>query len=221
MNYVNPEHFSNNYKIDLNHSPVKMTDRVSGFSLIPAFIFSIMLIGIGMYDLLNGYKTQVSVFDVLKKGQEYQSLLSPVFFDVSMILLGFSIICSFILSYIRYKKIRYENGAFEIVHRPSLGSKIRLVEKLADYEGVLFRVESAKHGAFVRHKYIIEMLHSEPSKTIPLYISSKFEQKMFFAMLEEFSKFFGKDIKILKDDKIVPFSLSNASDVLGGILLES
>lgn len=213
MNYEQPQHFSSNYKIDLSSYPVKSTDRVSGMTLVPASIFSLMLISLGMYDLLNGYKTQNSVFDVLSTGQEYKSILSPIFFDVSIIILGFSIVCSFIFSYIRYKKIRYENNQFEIIHRPSIGPKIRLLENLEDYDCVLFRVETFKQGAAVKYKYIIELAHDEPSKTIPLYISDKNKKKksQLLYMLEEFSKYFNKPIKVLNHGKFMELSSAGAT----------
>ena len=79
---------------------------------------------------------------------------------------------SMILSVIRYKKINFDGDFVRIVIRPALSSKIRVTVPLYLYEGVQFRTEFVQFGLINRTKYIIELLHKDDRKTVPLYIST-------------------------------------------------
>ena len=81
-------------------------------------------------------------------------------------------ITKLVMSYVRYKKIRFDGKVFDITYRPATGEKISFREKLENYKGVRFRVEFFQFGILNKNRYIIELLHKNPDKTVPLYIST-------------------------------------------------
>ncbi|MDD4557200.1 MAG: hypothetical protein PHE89_07785 [Alphaproteobacteria bacterium] len=200
MNYKAVDHFSNDFEFDISKTPARKTDRAAFFLLLPGLFFAFLLIAIGFYELLNGFNSQKTVFDEIERDFEYTaSLINPAFFDFVIITIGFWIVWSLAASYIRYKKISFDGESFTLTHRPVFGEKRILKNlKIADYEGVRFRVEFYQYGLFNRNKYIIELFHKEEDKTIPLYIGTR--RKNFTSLISHYAKFFNKPIIYVTTD---------------------
>lgn len=175
MNFNAPDHFSHSFELKLDKMPTKKSDRIALSILYPGLFFGAILMALGVYELLNGFKHASSSFDEIITADEitaFEPLISPWLFDSVIIVIGLGIIFSLIFSYIRYKKILFDGKTVEIIHRPAIGEKKSFKEKLQNYEGVRFRIEFFQFGFMNKNKYIIELYHKNSNKTAPLYIST-------------------------------------------------
>ena len=174
MNSRPIRHFSSRFCLDLNKIPCKAVDRYSVWTALIFFLLASVLVFVGVYEFLNGARlTDSEVAEFMKKEGLTAPipLMSPTFFDVIIVIMGLGLAFSMILAVIRYKKINFDGDFVRIIIRPALSSKIRITEPLYLYEGVRLRTEFLQFGLINRTKYIIELLHKDDLKTIPLYIS--------------------------------------------------
>lgn len=175
MNNSTPEHFSHDFELKLDKVPVVTSDRISLKILLPGLFFGTALMLLGLYEWLNVFmSSESSLNDLTKIGgvERYQPLIDPIFFDLVFTAVGLGIVTSLIMSYIRYKKIRFDGENFEITYRPVYGEKVTYKDKLMNYIGVRLRIEFFQFGFMNRNKYIIELYNKDPFKTVPLYIST-------------------------------------------------
>ena len=175
MNNNPAKHFGNSFNLNIDKLPCKAVDRHSLFSAFIFFILALTLISVGIYELLNGTRLSEAEFANIMKEQGYNApvpLMSPTLFDAILIIIGVGLAFSMVLAAIRYKKIHFDGDFVRIIIRPALSSKIRITVPLYLYEGVQFRTEFVQLGLINRTKYIIELLHKDDRKTIPLYIST-------------------------------------------------
>lgn len=200
-----PNHFSYNFEFDLNKVPARKTDRISLKLLLPGMFFGALLMMLGAYELLNGFASSSSVFDGAVRS-EYDSIMTPMFFDLSIIAIGAGIITSLIFSYIRYKKVFFDGTSFYITYRPTFGDKKTFKEDLIDYEGVRFRIEFFQYGFINKNKYIVELYNKDKNKIIPLYISTK--SKNINAIIEKYARVLNKPIILITDEGVVCKSIS-------------
>lgn len=169
------KHFGNSFNLDIDKLPCKAVDRHSLFSAFIFFLLALTLISVGVYELLNGIRVSDDEFAKIMKEQGYNSpvpLMSPTLFDSILIIIGIGLAFSMILAAIRYKKVHFDGDFVRIIIRPALSAKIRITVPLYLYEGVQFRTEFVQFGLINRTKYIIELLHKDDRKTVPLYIST-------------------------------------------------
>ena len=175
MNNNPAKHFGNSFNLNIDKLPCKAVDRHSLLSAFIFFILALTLISVGIYELLNGTRLSEAEFANIMKEQGYNApvpLMSPTLFDAILIIIGVGLAFSMVLAAIRYKKIHFDGDFVRIIIRPALSSKIRITVPLYLYEGVQFRTEFVQLGLINRTKYIIELLHKDDRKTIPLYIST-------------------------------------------------
>ncbi len=175
MKFNAPDHFSHSFELKLAHLPTKKSDRISLSILYPGLFFGAVLVILGLYELFNGFNPSQKAFGDIVSPEElaaFDPLISPWLFDSVIITIGLGIIITLIMSYIRYKKIFFDGKNIEIIHRPALGEKKSFKEKLANYEGVRFRIEFFQFGFMNKNKYIIELFHKNRNKIAPLYIST-------------------------------------------------
>ncbi len=166
-------HYSFNYRLPLDKMPVKRSDRLSLKITYPGMFLGLVLVLLGGYELLSRTQGNHAARKLLPLPQtaEYHSFLNMNFFDAAIAVLGFGIIVSLLMSYIRYKKIKFDGKVFEVTLRPSIGSKKTYSEPLKNYDGVEMRIEFLQFGLWNKNRYIIELRHKNYRKTIPLYIS--------------------------------------------------
>lgn len=172
MKFNAPDHFSHSFELKLNNLPTKKSDRIALSILYPGLFFGAVLAALGFYELCNGFKPVPEYFAKTNETAVIDSFISPQVFDIVIIILGLGIVFSLFISYIRYKKILFDGKTVEVIHRPFWGKKISFKEKLSKYEGVRFRIEFFQFGILTKNKYIIELLHKNNNKTVPLYIST-------------------------------------------------
>lgn len=202
MNKEYPKHFSHNYEFDVSKAPTKKTDRIGLHILLPGIALGLLLIVIGLYELLIGFGGASTAFEGLKGSSDYDSaILSPMVFDVVIVLIGLWIVAALILSYVRYKKVFFDGNIFIITHRPVWGKKTVITEKLENYEGVRFRIEFFQFGLVNKNKYIIELLHKDKEKIVPLYISTK--DKHLNAKIKFFAESLGMPIIVTRGGNYV------------------
>ena len=170
-NFVN--HFSSKYRLNISKLPCKAVDRFSVFSAAIFFLLAMVLIAVGIYEYFNGVRPSASeIQNYLGYKETPVLMVSPTLFDIVIILIGGGIAMAMIGAVIRYKKVNFDGDFIRIVIRPALGQKIHITEPLYLYKGVQLRVEFFQFGIVNRNKYIVELLHKDPEKTVPLYIST-------------------------------------------------
>lgn len=175
MNKNIPVHYSYNFKLNIDKIPTKESDRTKLRVLLPGVFLGLFLVLLGIFELTNGLNYQNQLFSKLpfpETNVVYQSFLSPVFFDCIIILLGLGIICSLILSYLRYKKIFFDGKNITMITRSPFGKKITYKNKISNFLGVMLRIEFVQCGFVPQNRYIVELLHKSSVQTVPLYISS-------------------------------------------------
>lgn len=176
MKYNAPDHYSHSYQLRLETLPTKKSDRIALRILYPGLLLGAILMFLGVYELLNGFKYGKTDFNFViptGEGVVYEPFLNPTFFDVVIILIGLWVMTSLIISYIRYKKIFFDGKNVTIVHRLIFGPKKTITESIKNYEGVRFRIEFFQFGFLTKNKYIIELYHKNLDKIAPLYISTR------------------------------------------------
>lgn len=169
MSYNAPNHFSHDFALNLDKIPTKQADRLSAKILFAGVLSGLFLIGLGLYELLNGADPQ----DV----EEVQDVINPwfnlAFFDAVIILLGLGVIAMLTASYMRYKKVFFDGRKVTMIYRSWFGKKHTVKEALKHYDGVRLRIEFFQFGFMNKNKYIIELYHKDSDKVAPLYITTK------------------------------------------------
>lgn len=175
MNRNIPHHYSYNYKLNIDKLPCKESDRINLRILLPGIFLGLILVLLGIFELTNGLSSPQMLFGQLgstDNSSAYNSFLSPIFFDVFIIILGIGIISSLILSNLRYKKIFFDGNTITMIKRSSFGKKDVYKSKIHDFLGVMLRIEFVQCGFMTKNRYIVELHNKSCEKTIPLYIST-------------------------------------------------
>lgn len=159
-----PDHFSSNLKFDFAKLPATVTDRSSALMSVLGIVFGSMLLGLGLFELLNFINAE---------NMGGKSLLTVEIGAVFVIFLALGLIIGSVFSFIRAKKIFFDGKEFKIFCRPAVGVTYSFSEPLSGYAGVRLRVLFIQSGLFNKNRYIIDLYHQDPNKIIPLYISTK------------------------------------------------
>ncbi|MDR1026692.1 MAG: hypothetical protein LBL47_04760, partial [Lactobacillus sp.] len=171
-----PEHFSVAFKFDVN-KPSRKSDRITLRLILPGMFLGFILAALGAYEWImrNYYNTSTSLIEKfpINKNTLNESFMNPTVFDAIIFLIGVGIVTSLFFSYVKYKKIIFDGKNFEVITRPVFGKKRSFKEPLKKYAGVLLRIEFFQYGFINRNKYIIELSHKNPEKSVPLYISMR------------------------------------------------
>lgn len=225
-----PDHFSSKFKFNLRKIPTRSIDRSSIAMVIGGWIFGIMLLSLGIYELL------------IFLGMDNPNTKSFIIRELSSVIIVFialGIMISSTLSFIRYKKFYFDGKNFHVTYRPSIGVKHSFVEPLKNYTGVRLRILFKQVGLFNKNRYIIDLYHNDTNKVVPLYISTS--NKGIRKIWEDYAKLFkmpaisvsergiiqrdwqdlNKSVKELSVAKKLPFISSGKSPVPDSIDLES
>ncbi len=171
MNRNIPHHYSYNYKLDIDKLPSKESDRINLRILLPGIFLGLILVLLGVFELTNGLSSPQMLFGT-DASYTYNSFLSPIVFDIFIIVLGIGIITSLILSNLRYKKIFFDGNTITMIKRNSFGKKDIYKNKIHDFLGVMLRIEFVQCGFMTKNRYIVELHNKSCERTIPLYIST-------------------------------------------------
>ena len=163
---------SNRFKLDVRTLPTHAVDRYSRLKALVFFVFAVLLAAFGIYEFINGLRPSETELEKFIGNNHYLTLISPTLFDIVIIILGVSIAVKMVAAFIRYKKIHFDGDFVRITIRPLLGAKILITEPLYLYKGVRLRTEFLQLGLINKTRYIIELVHKDIEKTVPLYIST-------------------------------------------------
>ena len=164
------QHLSHKFEMPLDTLPMKISDRMPFYVVVVGCCCALVLAALGLFDLFWAEEDLSQDFPKLAP-RGYDSILSPVWFDVIVCLIGIGIMGGVIANYLRYRKIFFDGESFKIIDRLRSGKKITYQDKLKNYEGVLLRIEFLQRGFINCNRYIIEALHKDNRKTVPLFIA--------------------------------------------------
>lgn len=166
-----PKHLSYNYKLNLDNFPTKANDRLSLRVIVPALVVGLIMMLLGVFELNNALYTGAET--VYKSARVlHQPLIGHLVADYAFIIIGLGIIAGAVIAHIRYKKIYFNGRIFDVDFKGVFGEVEMFSENLRNYRGVRMRIEFCQFGILTKNKYIIELEHIDPDKTIPLYIST-------------------------------------------------
>lgn len=183
------QYFSHSFKLDFSHESIRLTDKTPRHLVYFGLFFSFLFIFFGFYELFSNMPEEKFILDQMPSTTTkviYSSILSPMVFDFAIILLGLFAVFRLTISMLRYRKIIFADGKFSITYRAASGSKNTFTEKLVKYMGVGCRVEFFQCGFVTKNRYVIELIHKDYKKNIPLYISTS--QKNIRKIWEQYAK---------------------------------
>ena len=166
-----PKHLSYDYQLNLDSVPTYSDDRLSLKLILPAIFLGLLMTLLALFEMFNGMYEE-GKWDYALDENTRAPLFSHLSVDFAFIVLGLGIIISAIVMYIRYKKIYFNGRTFSEDFRGVFGEVEMFRENINNYRGVRFRIEFFQYGIVNKNKYIIELEHRDPQKTIPLYIST-------------------------------------------------
>ena len=213
MNNCTVNHLSHKLEFSikkLQKLPAKISDRTNWRFQLPGIIFGALLFLLGLYEMLNGFRysnPNVAEIIPLEALPTYQPTVAPLFFDVVFMLVGLGIGLASVFSYIRYRKFIFDGKNMIIGDRPIFGKKRIATENIKNYLGVRFRIAFYQSGLINCNKYIIELYHKDPSKIVPLYISTSPEGVR--KKWKEYARFFKMPALINTDQGLQAIDLKN------------
>ena len=140
-----PKHLSYDYQLKLEEVPTKHADRMPLKVVMPGIILGLLMAVLGCFELTGGMYDPEGLGYTLDADTR-APLFSHTAVDAAFIIIGLGIVIGSIVSYVRYKKIFFN--------------------------GIRLRMEFFQFGILNKNKYIVELVHRDPEKTIPLYIST-------------------------------------------------
>ncbi len=166
-----PRHLSYDYQLKLDEVPTKQADRMPLKVVMPGILLGLLMAALGCLELAGGMYDSDSLVYVLDPDVR-PPLFSHTAVDTVFIILGLGVAIGSIISHIRYKKMFFNGKTFSVDLRGVFGENELFREFLRNYSGVRLRMEFFQFGILNKNKYIIELVHRDPVKSIPLYIST-------------------------------------------------
>ena len=175
MTYTAPDHYSYEFKFDIEKLPASQKDRIPCKLAAWGILFGLFFTALGLFEAAAYFFEPADVnysFNLPEQGGNTDVGPLRYSFDIFVFLFGLIIIALSVMGMLRYKKIFFDGSKIKIIHKPLFGEKQVEVEDLYNYLGVLFKVEYYQFGLINRNRYIIELYHADKNKRIPLYIST-------------------------------------------------
>ena len=139
-------------------------------------------------------------------------------FDIILCLMGVAILAVLVVKKIQYKKIVLSKNNVKIIQKIIGKGKQQIIEPLKNYVGVRYRIEFMQYGILTKNRYIVELLHNDAQKTIPLYIS--FSDKNFRAIAKKYALALKETLISLTPDDVVPIEAKNLNKPLVQLIKE-
>lgn len=170
----NSDHFSHRFTLNIDKLPAQAIDCFSRTILISALFLGLLLCFFGIYYFLS--PTLAGIADIEKNLPQthikIHTLVSPVIFNALIFLIGSGIVLVSSVKLARYKIIRFDGSNIYVKKHLIFSQDTSFTEPLYNYIGVRLRVKFYQFGIFNKNKFIIELYHKDPSKIVPLYIST-------------------------------------------------
>lgn len=169
-----PDHYSHSFKLDISKLPTREVDRFSRLVLILSALCGAMLCLIGFYQIFHFSLDGVADLEsnLPRTHIKIHTFVPPIVFNSLLLVLGFGLILNAFIRMLRYKIIFFDGDTIMVKNQPLFSKSYGFSEHLYNYSGVRLRVKFYQYGLFNKNKFIIELYHKDPAKTIPLYIST-------------------------------------------------
>ena len=175
MTFTAPDHFSYNFKLDIDKTPSCQTDKFSFNLAFWGFVGGILFVLLGAYEILGyflQFDNQNYNFKLPPEMTLHQLIVLRYSFDTFILLLGIIIIIISTAAVRRRKIIYFDSKKVTVVHQKMFGKPVIEEADLLSYLGVLLKIEYYQIGLITRNRYIIELYHRDKNKCVPLYIST-------------------------------------------------
>ena len=176
MTYKVPDHYSYEFKFDIDKLPAIQKDRISFKLTLWGFVFGLLFVLIGGFEIISYFFFDVADetydFNLPDQMSAADIAVRRYTFDTFILIFGMLVVGLSLSGILRYKTIYFDGDNVKITHKPLFGQEITETEALYNYLGVLLKVEYYQLGMINRNRYIIELYHKEKNKRVPLYIST-------------------------------------------------
>ncbi len=175
MTYSAPDHYSYDFKFDIERLPATQKDRLPSRLAACGIIFGFFLFLLGIWEFSMYFWGENSgMFDFELPQQDIAESLKfqRLTFDAMLIGLGLIVLIISIVSLYRFKEIFYDGENIKIIHKSPFSKEHTETEYLYNYLGILLKVEYFQLGLINRNRYIIELYHKDKNKRVPLYMST-------------------------------------------------
>ncbi|MBR2137264.1 MAG: hypothetical protein IJ852_04830 [Alphaproteobacteria bacterium] len=179
MTHIVSNHYSYKFKFDIDKLPARQKDRLSRKLSAFGFIFGVAFLALSVFDLISGYffaTAEEYDFETPVNFSAAEIMYQRYTFDGILFVLGAVVVFLSVLAFRRYKEIFFDGENIKITYNTLFGKPVEITESLANYLGVLLKVEYYQLGMINRNRYIIELYHKEKNKRVPLYIATKSDQ---------------------------------------------
>lgn len=175
MTYSTPDHYSYDFKFDVERLPATQKDRLPNRIAIMGIIFGFFLLALGVLEFISymwGDGGQVYDFELPQQDIAETLKYQRLSFDALVAGLGLCVLVISILSLYRFKEIFFDGENIRIIHKSPFKKEHKETEYLYNYLGILLKVEYFQLGLINRNRYIIELYHKDKNKRVPLYMST-------------------------------------------------
>ncbi|MBR3501948.1 MAG: hypothetical protein IKO06_03480 [Alphaproteobacteria bacterium] len=175
MTYSAPDHYSYDFKFDVERLPTTQKDRLPNRLSVLGIIFGFFLFALGALELASyflGSGFQGYEFELPQQDIAETLKLQRLSFDALLIGLGLCVLIISVFSLYQYKEIFFDGENIKIIHKKPFKKEQMEIENLYNYLGILLKVEYFQLGLINRNRYIIEMYHKDKNKRVPLYMST-------------------------------------------------
>ena len=201
---IDPCHYSHNFILNISHQPARAIDRFSRPILVLSFFFGVLLALLGGICLLNISPENLTNTE---SGMVQNALISPKFCGILSLCVALGIFYAVFTRFIRRKEITFTGDKFLVTDYRFGQAPHSFEEPLYNYLGVRLRVEFYQFGILTKNKFIIELLHKDPEKTIPLYISMR--SRSIRRRWKEYAQFFKMPALKISDKGMVSYNAKN------------
>ena len=175
MTYSAPDHYSYDFKFDIERLPATQKDRLPNRLSVLGIIFGFFLFALGALELVSyflGSSQQSYDFDLPQSDVAEALKFQRLSFDGLLIALGLCVLIISIFSLYRFKEIFFNGENIKIIHKYPFRKEHVETEYLYNYLGILLKVEYFQLGLINRNRYVIELYHKDKNKRVPLYMST-------------------------------------------------
>ena len=206
---IDPRHYSYNFMLNINREPARATDRFSRPLLVLSFFFGLLFAFLGGACLLNISPENItnSKTDITLNILPFNTLISPEFLGILSLCIALGIFYAVFTRFVRHKDITFTGDKFLVTDYRFGHAPYSFEEPLYNYLGVRLRVEFYQFGILTKNKFIIELLHKDPEKTIPLYISMS--SRSIRRHWKEYAQFFKMPALKISDKGMVSYNAKN------------